>query len=156
MVEGTHGKGGQEFSQKFGFPGIFYAKNITPFALKNWTDGEILRAIASGVNKDGEALFPVMPHANYGKMAREDLFSIIAYIRSLSPIENRVPSSEPDFPMSLIINTIPKKADYTKIPDKDDEIAYGAYMFNAATCAECHTRQKNGQPVEGMELARRF
>ncbi len=156
LVEGTIGKGGDEFDQKFGFPGKFYAKNITPFALKDWTDGEILRAIAAGVNKDGKALFPLMPHPNFGKLDREDLYSIIAYLRTLAPIENAVPESEPDFPMNFIINTIPKKPAFTKIPNPANQVAYGAYLFTAASCGDCHTKKEEGTPVAGMELAGGF
>jgi len=51
-----------------------------------------------------------MPYPNYGRMDKEDIYSMIAYIRSLAPIENEVPESKPDFPMNFIINTIPVKA----------------------------------------------
>jgi mono/diheme cytochrome c family protein len=156
VVEGTLGQGGEEFSQKLGFPGKFFAKNITPYALKDWTDGEILRAISSGVNKKGEALFPVMPHPNYGHLDREDLYSIIAYLRTLDPIENSVPVSKPDFPMNFIINTIPQNAQFSKIPDTLDKVAYGAYLFTAASCNDCHTKKENGAPVIGLELAGGF
>jgi cytochrome c2 len=155
-VKGTLGKGGETFDQKFGFPGSFYSKNITPAGIGNWTDGELLRAISSGVTKNGKAIFPVMPHANYGKMDKEDLFSIIAYLRTLNPIENNVKDAEPDFPMNIIINTIPKKAQFSKMPDKTNVLAYGAYLFNAAACAECHTKQDKGKPIAGMELAGGF
>jgi hypothetical protein len=62
------------------------------------------------VSKDGSALFPVMPHAAYGRMDKEDVLSIIAYLRTLPAIAHEVPASVPDFPMNIIINTIPKKA----------------------------------------------
>ncbi|SDM81673.1 Cytochrome c [Daejeonella rubra] len=153
LVEGTLGKGGQEFNQDFGLPGTFYSKNITPFALKDWTNGEILRAISSGVSKDGSPIFPLMPHPNYGKADREDLYSIIAYIRTLQPIDNIVPKSKPDFPMNFIIHTIPQKAQFSKIPDQNDQVAYGAYLFNSADCGTCHSKHEKGVPVPGMELA---
>ena len=156
IIEGTEGKGGEVFDQKFGFPGSFHAKNITPASLSNWTDGEMLRAIASGVDKNGKALFPVMPHPNYGKLDREDLYSIIAYIRSLKPIEHQVPASVPDFPMNFILNTIPQKATYSKRPDTSNVLAYGQYIFTAAACNECHTKKEKGAPVAGMELAGGF
>jgi len=156
IVENTYGQGGEEFNQKLGFPGKYYAKNITPFALQNWTDGEILRAISCGVNKSGKALFPVMPYRNYGKLDREDLYSIIAFIRTLKPINNVVPDSKSDFPMNFIINAIPKKAIYSKIPNPNNKIAYGNYLFTAASCSECHTKQKKGKPIAGMELAGGF
>jgi mono/diheme cytochrome c family protein len=156
IIEGTQGKGGEVFDQKFGFPGSFHARNITPAALSSWTDGEILRAIGSGVDKNGEALFPVMPHPNYGKLDREDLYSIIAYIRTLKPIENKVPASVPDFPMNFILNTIPQRAAYSKRPDTTNKLAYGQYIFTAAACNECHTKKEKGAPVVGMELAGGF
>jgi mono/diheme cytochrome c family protein len=156
IIEGTEGKGGEVFDQKYGFPGSFHARNITPAGLSNWTDGEILRAIGSGVDKNGKALFPVMPHPNYGKLDREDLYSIIAYIRTLKPIQNKVPPSEPDFPMNFILNTIPQKAAYSIRPDTNNVLAYGQYIFTAAACNECHTKKEKGAPIAGMELAGGF
>lgn len=156
LEEGTLGKGGEVFDRKFGFPGKFYSKNLTPDGIGDWTDGELLRAIASGVSRDGKALFPIMPHASYGRMQKEDLLSIIAYLRSLKPIKNEVPESEVDFPMSFIINTIPKKATYSEPKEESNPLSYGKYLFTAAACADCHTRQDKGKPVEGMELAGGF
>lgn len=46
------GIGGEKFDQKVGFPGEVYVPNITPYNLKHWTDGEIFRAITTGVKKD--------------------------------------------------------------------------------------------------------
>jgi len=156
LVEGTLGKGGEVFDQRFGFPGRFYAKNITPFGIGNWTDAEVLRAIASGVSKNGKALFPIMPHPHFGQMAKEDLESIIVYLRTLKPIENSVPESIADFPMNFIINTIPKEAHFSNKPNENDAVAYGGYLFNAASCSECHSKQDKGKPIEGMELAGGF
>ncbi len=156
IVPGTEGQGGEVFDQKFGFPGKFIAKNITPYHLNQWTDGEILRAISSGVTKEGNAIFPVMPHKSYGKMDKQDLLSIIAFLRTLPSIKKDNPASEADFPMNFIVNTIPQKANYSKIPSKSNKYAYGAYLFNAASCGDCHTKQEKGAPIEGMELAGGF
>lgn len=156
LVDGTGGKGGEAFNQDFGFPGAYYAKNITPAHLGNWTDGEIFRAITTGVSKDGSALFPVMPYPYYGQMDKEDIYSIIAYVRSLPSIENEVPPSSSDFPMNFIINLIPKPAQFTKIPDPSDELAYGKYLYNASGCTECHTQQVQGQPKEELRNAGGF
>lgn len=153
LVPGTLGKGGETFDQKFGFPGAFYSRNITPAKLKNWTDGEIFRAITSGVNKDGKALFPVMPHPNYGKLNQEDIHNIIAYLRTIPAIENEVQESVPDFPMNFIINTIPQKPNFSEVPSKSDTINYGKYMITAASCMDCHTKRDKGEFVEGMYYA---
>ncbi len=147
LVPGTEGKGGELFDQSFGFPGKFVSKNITPFHLSDWTDGEIYRAITTGVSKHGTAFFPVMPYKYYGKMDPEDIKSIIAYLRSLSPIEFEAEASVADFPVNFIINTIPESAQPTKKPEPSNVIEYGAYMTNAAGCRECHTKQENGQVV---------
>jgi len=156
LIPGTLGSGGETFDQTFGFPGAFYSKNITPYGLNSWTDGEILRAITSGVSKNGTALFPVMPHPAYGKLDKEDIYAIIAYIRTLPSLTKDVPASKPDFPMNFILNTIPKPAAFTTRPDTADRVKYGEYLFTAAACKECHTQQDKGQPVEGMELAGGF
>ena len=124
-VAGTHGKGGEIFSREMGFPGNYYAPNITPAGIGDWTDGELFRAITAGVNKEGNALFPVMPYPYFGKMDKEDVYSVIAYIRSLKPIENEVPVSESDFPFNFIINLIPQEPDFHPNPPESDKIAYG-------------------------------
>jgi hypothetical protein len=150
---GTHGEGGEVFDQEMGFPGTYYAKNITPAALSDWSDGELLRAITSGVNKDGKALFPVMPYPNYAKLDKEDIYSVIAYLRTIEPVKNNVPESKSDFPMSLIIHTIPLQAEFTTRPDKSDIVAYGKYMTTAASCTDCHTPMNKGQYNMEMQFA---
>ncbi len=148
----SKGMGGDLFNQQFGFPGSYYAKNITPDGISRYTDGELFRVITTGVNKEGRAMFPVMPYPYYGQMDEEDIKSIIAYIRTLKPIKNIVPVSSSDFPMSIIINTIPKKATFHKIPAKTDVVNYGAYLINAAACMECHTQFVKGKLVAGTEF----
>jgi len=147
LTEGTFGMGGDRFDQTLGMPGVFYAKNITPSGISRYTDGELFRVITAGVTKEGKAMFPLMPYPYYGRMDKEDIYSIIAYIRSIPAIENQVPESEADFPVNFIINTIPKKGEPQAKPDKKDMLAYGAYMTNAAGCAECHTQADKGQII---------
>ena len=74
-VAGTEGKGGEAFDRSLGFPGNYYAPNLTPHHLKDWSDAELFRAITAGVSKDGSPLFPVMPYLFYGKMDKEDIYS---------------------------------------------------------------------------------
>jgi len=151
-LEESKGMGGELFDQKFGFPGTYHAKNITPEGISRYTDGELFRVITTGVTKEGKALFPVMPYAYYGRMDEEDIKSIIAYIRTLKPIKNAVPESKSDFPMNIIINTIPTKASLTKIPAKTDLVNYGKYLVNASACKECHTKFEKGSLVAGTEF----
>ena len=67
--------GGERWDQSMGLPGlpgVLYAGNITPAALGEWTDGEILRAFTSGVSRDGTALFPLMSYHAYRRMDAAD------------------------------------------------------------------------------------
>jgi len=159
-VAGTFGQGGEKFDHSLGFPGTFYAKNITSdkeTGIGNWTDGEIYRAITSGVSKNGEPLFPLMPYRSYAYLSVEDAYAIVAYIRSLQPVQHEVPPSKPDFPMSLILRTIPKNtSEATRDVVLADSVALGKYLLTVAACAECHTPQENGAPVAGKYLAGGF
>lgn len=151
ITPGTEGRGGERFDQSQGFPGVYFSKNITPAGISRYTDGELYRVITSGVTKEGRAMFPVMPYPYYGKMDDEDIYSLIAYLRSLQPIENEVPESASDFPMSFILNTIPSKGTPVKRPDSNDQLASGGYLVNAAGCIECHTKAEQGKII--TELA---
>ena len=150
---GTEGKGGEKFDEEFGLPGTFYSRNITPYKLESWTDGEILRAITEGISKDGTALFPLMPYLVYGKMDKEDIYSVIAYLRTLPAIQYDPPKSKPKFVMGMIMKTIPTKKMFTKKPDPSNTVEYGKYLVEMASCTDCHTPTKDGVPVEGKYLS---
>ena len=152
MAEGGFGAGGEVFNRDMGFPGEFYAPNITPYALGNWTDGEIIRAMTAGVSKDGRALFPVMGYHRFGKMDKEDIYSIVAYLRSLPAVKKDNPQSVADFPVNILINTMPQKADYQKLPEKDNAVAYGSYLVNATGCVDCHSQTDKGAIIPGTEF----
>ncbi len=147
LIPGTLGKGGEYFGREMGFPGSFYSKNITPQNLGSWTDGEIYRTITTGVNKSGEALFPVMPYLHYGKMDKEDVYDIIAYLRQLPLINSSITKRSIDFPMNFILNTIPANNTPLERPAKTDLVNYGHYIVTIAACIECHTRVKKGQII---------
>ena len=151
-ISGNLGGGGEKFDHSMGFPGRIFASNITPFNLSNWTDGELYRAITTGVNKDDKALFPVMPYHNYGRMDREDIMSIIAYLRTLKPIEYTAEERQLDFPLNFIVNTIPTKAQPTTKPNESDILAYGGYLVNAAGCVDCHSKTEKGAIIPGSEF----
>lgn len=153
LIEGTFGRGGERFDKKIGFPGVYYSKNITPSGISRYSDGELFRLITTGVTKEGRSMFPVMPYHYYGKMDSEDIKSLIAYLRTLAPLPNKPPESVSDFPMNFIINTIPEKAVPVKLPPRTEQVAYGAYMTNAAACIECHTPVKRGQIMEELAFS---
>ena len=138
-------------------PGALYASNITPAGLGQWSDGELMRAVTEGVSRDGHALFPMMPYVNFGQLAEEDVRAALAFVRTLSPVENHPPARALDFPMNLIVRIIPRAASFGTRPSPDDKVAYGKYMVTAAGCAECHTPMDGrGQPLPGMDFAGGF
>jgi len=145
MDEKTRGEGGQRFDQSMGFPGIFYSANITPTGIGSWTDGEVYRAISTGVRKSGKPIFPVMPYHSYRFADSEDIKSVIVYLRSLAPKNNVVPPSTADFPMNIILNTIPKKAKPMTIPPASDSVAHGRYLVTIGACYDCHTPFDKGK-----------
>ena len=152
---GTNAQGGEKFSREMGFPGNFTSKNITPFALKDWTDGEIFRAITSGVSKNGEPIFNLMPWENFGQMDKEDIYDIIAYIRTLPSAESHPETAVYDFPVNFIIRTVPHDGHPELKPAKTDLAAYGKYMVTSAGCGECHTKHEKGK-ITGEWLAGGF
>lgn len=159
VIEGTEGQGGMPFDKYFAnIPGVIYAKNITPAGIGDYTDGELLRVITTGVTRNGVALFPLMSYMHFREMSQEDLYSIIAYIRSLKPIENVVPERNLEIPMNLIVKTIPINAPENNppAPQKTDVLAYGKYLVNAAACMDCHSKLIKGKIEPGMEFAGGF
>ena len=144
IIPGTLGKGGEKFDEAVaGIPGVIYSRNITPAGIGNYTDGEIMRTITCGVNKEGTALFPLMPYMAYNHLTKEDLYSIVAYIRSLKPIENKMPDRSLNFPMNLIVKTIPPHS-YRPSPEPDKNNP-AEYLVSIAACFDCHTQAEKGE-----------
>ncbi len=151
-VVGGFGAGGKKFDQQMGLPGKFYSPNITPYKLAGWTDGEIFRALTTGENKSGKAIFPLMPWEHIGQMDKEDVYSIIAYLRSIPAIKKDILTAAIDFPVNFIVNTMPHKASLSKLPVETDTIRYGAYLVNAAACVDCHSKRSHGNIISGTEF----
>jgi mono/diheme cytochrome c family protein len=153
LIPSSLGEGGERFDQTMGFPGVFYAANITPAGIGGWTDGEVYRAITTGVRKNGKPIFPVMPYHSYGFADSEDVKSLIVFIRSLPPIDNVVPASSADFPMNIILNTVPVKASPMTIPPAEDSVANGKYLVTIGACHDCHTPFDKGKFDETYSMA---
>jgi len=81
------GKGGRIFAGPWGES---RSSNITAHSdagLGNWTDDEIKRAITQGVSRDGRKLKPPMAFAAYARISPQDLDAIVAFLRTLKPLE---------------------------------------------------------------------
>lgn len=77
--------------------GISYAANLTPDSATGigaWTEAVFIKTLRTGKHlgmDNGRPLLPPMPWYYVNKMTDEDLSAVYAYLRSLPPIENRVP-----------------------------------------------------------------
>jgi hypothetical protein len=140
---GTEGQGGLVFDKNLGFPGVVAAQNITSdreTGLGAWSDGEIVRAIREGVDRNGDALFPMMPYVHYASLGDEDAKSIVVYLRTLQPIRHRVPQKHIDFPVNLFVKLVPQPLPgVVAAPTPAEHHAYGRYLTTIGGCYECHT-----------------
>ncbi|HET7435508.1 MAG TPA: cytochrome C, partial [Thermoanaerobaculia bacterium] len=108
--------------------------------LGQWTDGEILRAMREGVDRNGNALFPIMPYQHLSRMSDEDAQSVVAYLRTLAPIRHAVPARQLQPPVNFIVKFIPKPlSGPVAEPDRHNSVAYGEYLTRIGGCYECHT-----------------
>lgn len=152
----TEGAGGWHEVVSAGIMGSFdiYFSNITPAAIGDWTDGELIRALTEGITKNGKPLFPIMPYGRYRNMNAEDVYSVVAYVRSLKPVENRLPEKKVKRMFKMIERTFPEPWEPQPLPDPADKVAYGKYLATIGDCIMCHTTQtKSAKPIKGMDLA---
>jgi mono/diheme cytochrome c family protein len=155
---GTEGRGGFTWDAEANFPGRLAAANITPdpeTGLGRWTDGEILRAIREGVDREGKALFPIMPYTHLRNLSDEDGKSIVVYLRSMKPIRYQVARKKLHLPLNFVEKFMPEPlAAPVPHPDPHDSVAYGKYLTEIGGCYECHTQhENNGGPIPDKAFA---
>lgn len=128
--------------------GKWYSRNLTPdteTGIGAWSDGEIVQALREGLSRDRTTLFPIMPVDWYHGMADEDVLAVVAYLRSLTPVNNMVPKKEPSFVAKALFafKVMKPKDAITKpvvAPPRGITPEYGRYLSNnLADCADCHT-----------------
>ena len=76
-------------------PGVIYPANITPddaTGIGSWTDRQLVNAIRAGVGRHGNRRIASMPWQGYSRLTDEDVASIAKYLRSIKPVQNRVPA----------------------------------------------------------------
>src|SRR5580698_3137747 len=113
VVSAGRGRGMLLSDWNIGLPGVVVAPNLTPdveTGLGKWTDGEKIRAIRDGVDREGTALFPMMPYAVFRNMSDEDVESVVAFLDSLPPVKNPLPNTKLDFVPALMIKSLPRPA----------------------------------------------
>jgi len=137
--------------------GILVAPNLTSGqggVAATFSDADFVRAIRHGVDQEGKPLI-IMPAADFYYLSDADLGAIIAYIRSVPPVDNNLPEVslgplgrvfivlEPFvLPATLIDHTGPRPP----APEPGVTAEYGAYL--AFNCRTCHGPDMAGLPPD--------
>lgn len=123
--------------------------------IQDWSDEDIVRVLRYGVYPDGRAAF-FMPAHEYFSMPDKEMGQILAYLRSLDPIDNdpgksklgiigrvlHVTGAMPMYPA--------ENMDHDKAPsviDTSSPLAYGEYLANS--CRGCHGAGLSGGDLPG-------
>lgn len=142
--------GGRNLGDEIPVPlGDFYSINLTPGGpLKDWTDGEIMRTLKEGVDREGRPLL-VMSANTVRFLNEEDQQAIIAYLRSQPAVVNDTPHP-PDQPTLLAAVmtgagqiTFQPSVKIASIP-KAPTVEYGEYVLGWTNCARCHGENLGG------------
>ena len=127
---------------------VFHAMpaNITPdkeTGIGNWTDDQIVNAIRNGQRPDGSIIGPPMAIAFYRDMSDTDVKAIVAYLRSVKPVSNKIEKSTYKIPLPP--NYGPPVVHVADVP-RENHVAYGKYLATGlGHCMDCHTPQVRGQ-----------
>ncbi|HTQ03163.1 MAG TPA: c-type cytochrome [Polyangiaceae bacterium] len=128
------------------------SRNLTSDAtgLANFSDDEIKDMIQNGMapTADGgkKPLNPVMPYYVYHNISADDIDDIVAYLRTVPPVEHDVPADADSFTVPAAANPV----DPATIPMPAEDFAdqasalRGRYLAGVVgVCLECHTKHED-------------
>jgi mono/diheme cytochrome c family protein len=122
-----------------------------------YSDADYDRAIRRGVRPDGTRLL-IMPSWDYVVMSDDDAASVIAYLRSLPPVDRANPRVRLGPVGRILIATHKLQFDATRIADEGppppppppmDKVAYGRYLTRIGGCMGCHGVHLSGGHLAG-------
>jgi mono/diheme cytochrome c family protein len=130
--------------------GVIYASNLTPGGpLKDWSDGEIIRALREGVNNRGVPLV-IMPSKAFHHFSDDDAQAIVAFLRSQPAVNRELPERNLNALAAVFFGTgiFPTAAQppimQPVIAPAPGSAAYGEYLTSALACADCHGEKLDG------------
>jgi len=145
--------GGVDLGKDFPMPlGTFVSVNLTPAgSLKDWSDGEVFRAIRNGIDRSGQVLF-AMSGARGRHLSDEDIAAVIAYLRSQPAVVNDTQLPPDQFsPLALILvgaGVIPEGeppiTQAIAMPSKGATAEFGQYILSYQDCVLCHGADLTG------------
>jgi mono/diheme cytochrome c family protein len=132
--------------------GRLYASNLTAGrggAGRHFGDADWVRALRHGVGPDGRSLL-VTPAQYYYYFSDADVAAIVAYIKSLPPVDRELPAPEVG-PLGRVLLTVveppewlpAEKIDHAAsrpmAPPPGATAAYGEYLVRTGACMACHS-----------------
>lgn len=129
--------------------GSLYAPNLTPAGeVKDWSDGEIIRAIREGVHKSGRPLI-IMPSEEFHNLSDADVQSVVAYLRSQPATPNKPQNDTPSNGLNLLGSIFVGAGLFStsaQVPITQPIVAppegatadYGKYLVDNIGCRSCH------------------
>ncbi|MCH7482158.1 MAG: cytochrome c [Chloroflexi bacterium] len=125
--------------------------NLTPGGrIDEGSDGEFQRAIREGTDPDGHVM-PMMAAQTFRVFSKEDLDSIVAYLRSQPAIPSTEEPKQGLSPIAMAMLTV-GIFPIESVPDPEPPPAvqrgptaeYGAYVAGFIDCAICHGEGLSG------------
>ena len=145
---------GAPFAEAFSGPfGTVYPRNITSdkdTGVGNWTDAQLITAIRNGVDDEGQLLFPDMPYMAFHFMSDADVANLVAFLRTVPAVSNKVPDDQLNIPRPPVPPLPPSPA-----TSPAGGVARGRYLVTAVSiCNDCHTpTNAQGAPDMSKMLA---
>lgn len=123
--------------------------NLTPdreTGIGTWTDDQFYRALHTGIDNNGDNLYPAFPYEWFTHVTKEDVAAIKAYLFSLPPIHEPRKKLELVFPFNIRAAIGPwnalyfKPATFEDDPKQSPEWNRGRYIAEGlGHCSDCHT-----------------
>jgi mono/diheme cytochrome c family protein len=147
---------GQNLSKGGPPVGTLYASNLTPAGeIKDWSDGEIIRAIREGVHKTGRPLI-IMPSEVFRYLSDVDVQAIVAFLRSQPAVEPNTPPTKLNVLGALFIgaglapaSAQPPITQPIVAPAEGTSADYGKYLVSILGCRLCHGENLAGRKSGG-------
>jgi mono/diheme cytochrome c family protein len=145
-------RGGQAFAGGLPVPtpfGTIYSSNITPDAdtgIGRWSEAAFRRAMRSGIDRDGQHLYPTFPYDHFTNVSDEDDQALYAYLMTRTPVRAPGRANQLAFPLDqrFVIAgwklLFLRSGTYQPDSSKSAEWNRGAYLVEGlAHCGACHT-----------------
>ncbi|MEH2513065.1 mono/diheme cytochrome c family protein [Nitrobacteraceae bacterium AZCC 1564] len=138
--------GGRDIPTPFG---TINSTNITPdpeTGIGNWSEEAFQRAMRTGVDREGNYLYPAFPYDHFTLVSDNDNSALYAYLMTRTPVRAPTRANDLSFPFNIRPLLAAwnmmflRKGPFTPDPSRDGEWNRGAYLVEGiGHCGACHT-----------------